>query len=531
MNRVAAIWWPEWSVVAAGCAPSVPAAVLAANRVVAVSGVAHADGVELGQRRRAAQAACPALEVFAPDPAREAITFEPVLAAVDAFTPIVELTRPGACTFSTRGPARYFGGDDSLAARVHAAVLAALPDRVDVAGPPGVGIADGVFAASLAAQHSSRTAVPVVIAPNESDRFVAPFGVHVLGELHESLAELVTVLPHLGITTLGALAQLPAADVVARFGPAGRLAHRLASGGDDRPLDARRPPPDLVARAELDPPAEQVEQVAFRVKGLAEELHDRLASRGLACTRILIELETEHGETRSRRWRHEGALSAAAIAERARWQLDGWLQMPAGAVDAPTAGVALVRLIPDEVVPDKGRQLGFWGGQTQADERAWRALARVGEMVGRDAVTVAVWRGGRGPHDELALVPADTVDLEARVGRSVINETAPWPGRLPPPSPSDVFGEPEPAEVRDDARRPVQVTGRLVMSAPPATVRIGDGPELAVTAWGGPWGLDERWWDPSSRRRRARLQVVAADGRAHLLSAEQGLWWVEATYD
>jgi protein ImuB len=62
-------------------------------------------------------------------------------------------------------------------------------------------------------------------------------------------------------------------------------------------------------------------------------------------------------------------------------------------------------------------------------------------------------------------------------------------------------------------------------------VRIGDGPELAVTAWGGPWGLDERWWDPSSRRRRARLQVVAADGRAHLLSAEQGRWWVEATYD
>ena len=125
MTRVAAIWWPEWPVVAAGCASSVPAAVLAANRVVAVSAVAHADGVELGQRRRAAQAACPALEVFAPDPAREALTFEPVLTAVDAFTPIVELTRPGACTFSTRGPARYFGGDDTLAARVHAALLCA----------------------------------------------------------------------------------------------------------------------------------------------------------------------------------------------------------------------------------------------------------------------------------------------------------------------------------------------------------------------------------------------------------------------
>jgi hypothetical protein len=43
--------------------------------------------------------------------------------------------------------------------------------------------------------------------------------------------------------------------------------------------------------------------------------------------------------------------------------------------------------------------------------------------------------------------------------------------------------------------------------------------------------VDERWWDPGLHRRLARLQVVTADGAAHLLKRSGGGWWVEATYD
>ena len=52
-----------------------------------------------------------------------------------------------------------------------------------------------------------------------------------------------------------------------------------------------------------------------------------------------------------------------------------------------------------------------------------------------------------------------------------------------------------------------------------------------VVAWAGPWPVDERWWDPPAHRRRARAQVVTADGTARLLALEGGRWWVEATYD
>ena len=52
-----------------------------------------------------------------------------------------------------------------------------------------------------------------------------------------------------------------------------------------------------------------------------------------------------------------------------------------------------------------------------------------------------------------------------------------------------------------------------------------------VVAWAGPWPIEEHWWDLQSARRRARVQVVTADGAAYVLSLEGGDWWVEATYD
>ena len=73
------------------------------------------------------------------------------------------------------------------------------------------------------------------------------------------------------------------------------------------------------------------------------------------------------------------------------------------------------------------------------------------------------------------------------------------------------------------------VDARCAVSAPPHQVEIG-GNRLPVTAWTGPWPARERWWDPARTRRRARFQVVTADGRAHLLVFEGGRWHVEAGY-
>jgi protein ImuB len=314
------------------------------------------------------------------------------------------------------------------------------------------------------------------------------------------------------------------------------VAYRLARGLDERPLAAATPPPDLAVQAELDPPAERVDTAAFVAKGLADELHRRLAERGLACTRVVIEVETEHGESLQRLWRHEGALTASAMAERARWQLEGWL-----ASGASTAGITLVRLTPDEVKPDDGRQLGFWGGSAAADERAARALARIQGLLGPEAVLTAVVGGGRGPGERVRLVPWGDPRQPARDGGGPVRsgramrgtqlEMPPWPGQVPVPSPSLVHDPPLPAVVVDAGGELVRVSARAVLSAAPDRVSVPGRREEGVVAWAGPWTADERWWDGAAHRRRARLQVCTSTGMAYLLVLEGGGWTVEATYD
>ncbi|HUQ62488.1 MAG TPA: DNA polymerase Y family protein [Acidimicrobiales bacterium] len=469
---------------------------------------------------------CPGFTVDGSDPDRDARAFEPVVAAVESFTPRVEVLRAGVCAFATRGPSRYFGGDEALAHRVAQRVDEVLGTG---AQPCRVGVADGRFAAERAADAGA------VVPPGNSAAFLAPLPVCTLGT-----SDLPDILRRLGIHTLGDLAALPAPAVLGRFGPDGISAHRLARGLDERPLAARTPPPDLTVAAELDPPVDHPEALAFVAKSLADQLDELLVGQGLMATRVSIQFETEHGESLSRLWRHDGGLTAAALAQRVRWQLDGWLAHsgPSGRereaqcqsgrereAQGPTSGVTLLRLVPDEVGPAKGRQGGFWGGQSDGDERAARVLARVQGMLSPEAVVTAVEAGGREPGDRVCRFPwGDTPPASD-------SKKAPWPGRIPTPSPATVYADRLPAEVVERGGAVVNVTGRGHATSAPARLSIAGSHWTEIAAWAGPWPLDERWWDAAVHRRQARWQVVTTDGAAHLLVVEHGRWSVEATYD
>ncbi|MEY2423814.1 MAG: protein ImuB [Acidimicrobiaceae bacterium] len=516
--RTLVVRCPDWPVIAAGLPLHEPAAVFFANRVVASSPAARAEGVAQNMRRREAQGRCPELAVLEHDPARDARSFEPVVATLDVLTPRIEVSEPGRCAFPTRGPARYFGGDDQLAARAHALASAALGDR----GVVHVGVADGPFAASLAADRHATVIVP----SGRSPVFLGPWPLSTLDR-----PELVDVLNRLGLRTLSDFAALPARDVLARFGSDGATAHRLAAGLDERPPATRPPPPELAVQAELDPPAERVDTAAFVGRALAEELHARLSARGHVCTRLLIVAETEHNECFERLWRLDIAgTSAGMIADRVRWQLDGWLN--GTAAHRPSAGISLLRLVPDELATASGRQLGFWGGGGGADERVVRALARVEGLLGPDSVTVPEWCGGRGPGEQVRLVPAGVVDLTGeRPSAQPQWRTEPWPGSLPAPSPATIPRVDVAAEVVDATGAIVRVTGRGEVSSVPARLRVGNRPSRSIVAWSGPWPVDERWWDDAGHRRHARFQVVTDDGVARLITLEGGRWHLAAVYD
>ncbi|MFJ2190109.1 DNA polymerase Y family protein [Kitasatospora sp. NPDC087861] len=569
--RVLVVWCPDWPV--AAVTGDGPVAVTDGGRILACSAGARAAGVRQGQRLKLAQRLCPALELRDRDPEAETRRFEPVVAAVEAFTPRVEVIRPGLCAIPVKGPGRYFGGEEALAAMVRTAVVDALarepvPDAVPGAAPvPGtdtalatpatpatterpphaqVGVADGLFAAVLAARAG------VLVPAGRTAEFLAPYPVSALGD--EALAEL---LGRLGLPTVGAFAALPPEAVADRFGPAGTVAHRLARGLQPRPLVPRDQEPDLAVEQRFDPPERLAEPLVFVARTLAERLHQRLAGAGLTCRRVAVEVACADGRTASRLWRHEGRLSATALAERVRWQLQAWQgagtftppagstapddpdrtegpvrpadpdrladpDRPAGPAD-PDAGFTLLRLAPDGLSPDQGRQLALWG-QAVADDRVERAVARVQAVLGHAGLRRIEPAGGRGPGEQAVKVPwGEPYEAAAPAD-------APWPGRLPDVWPAVVLREPAPVRVLDGAGQPVTVDGRAGVSARPALV-VFQGRRERVDGWTGPWPAVEYWWDQSLARRRARFQVVVGGGRALLLTVEGGAWYLEAGYD
>jgi protein ImuB len=519
------LWCPHWPVVVAGAHGNEPVAVLHANRVVAHSLAAAADGIALGMRRREAQARCPQLRIEAHDPTRDAREFDRVVQAVAQMVPRVEITEPGTLTFLARGPARYFGGEAAMATTAVATAAEAVGLSLAAVGSLGLGVADGRFAAGIAARRAAGQAAPVVVpaGTRATAGFLRDLPVQLLADVAGVPADFVHLLHRLGLHHLGALAALPATDLAARFGPLGQFAHRIAAGGDDRLPGTHDPPAGLQVQRVFEPPVQHSDALVFVGRQLAEELVARLAVDGQVCTRLVVVGETEHGERSERVWYRSSGLSAAAMVERVRWQLDAW----ATSGDL-TAGVMMLRLDPVEVRSDDGVQLGLWGGRTQADDWAVRAVARLVALAGEQQVLVPAARGGRQPHDTHAWVPAATADLTDPAER-LAAVAAPWPGSLPSPSPAVVHEPARAVEVLDASGKPVAVSGRGVVSAAPATVQVGTTSE-PVQAWAGPWPVDERWWDATRARRTARFQVLTRSGRLLLVGIERGQWWLTAEY-
>ncbi|MEC3913176.1 DNA polymerase Y family protein [Nocardia sp. CDC160] len=562
-RRVLVVWCPDWPAVAAAAEAGVAAtravAVFANNRVVACTAVARAEGIRRGLRKREAQGRCPDLLVAQEDSDRDARLFEPVVAAVDATVPGVEVLRPGMLALSARGAARFFGSEEAAAERLVDAVAA-------VGAECQIGIADELSTAVFAARRA--TLVP----PGKGAEFLAPMPVSELA-VEPVLAapqrvELVDLLHRLGLRRIGDFAALTPAEVSSRFGADAIVAHRCARAVPERPPAARLPAADLTVEHRCDPPIERVDMAAFVGRMLATELHTKLSAAAVACTRLVIHAETEAGDQLSRIWRCAEPLTPDSTADRIRWQLDGWLtrraldrarahrhsvesdrrnaasnrhdlspntvvrdpdsQLSDDWDTGPNAAVTLLRLEPIEVVAAGALQLGLWGGVGEDEERARRALIRVQSLLGGDAVRMGVLSGGRGPEERITLVPLGDEPVPAA------DPAQPWPGRLPQPAPALVLTHRPRIRLESADGAPIWVTDRGLFTADPALLHWGSS-SWRLTGWAGPWPLDDRWW---TRRHgftaRAQVQIHTEDVRrlrALLLLGYDHAWHVEGLYE
>lgn len=549
--RVMAVWCPDWPAVSAARAEGhglhLPLAVVGARGVLACNAVARAAGVRRGLRRREAQFRCPELVVVAADPARDAVWFEPVVQALDAVVPGIEVLRPGLFVFSAAGALRFHGGVEEVVTRV--------VDAVAVTGTEcQVGLADELPTAVLVARGS------VLLEQDGDAEYLAGLAVEMLGVepvLGDPMvvAELVGLLRRLGVRTLGDFAALPARDVATRFGEAGAVAHRIARAVPWRPPSVTAVPSGAAVEHRCDPPLERVDEAAFLGRRLAEELHTVLSAAGVVCLRLSITARIEGGAEVNRVWRCAAPLTPEGTADRLRWQLEGWLTGTAITGGAGGAVTVLV-LEPVEVVPAGLVQEGLWGEAGLAEARVHRALVRVQGLLGPEAVRVPVAVGGRGPGDRVSSLPYGDAPSDPVT-------TGPWPGAMPAPSPSVVWPGPNyRLEVRESgdagaeivarvplgggvvlrtrAGEPVRVTARGLLTGQPEQFEVGRH-RGRVTGWSRPWPLDEAWWefgvDGSPRGPRARMQVVPERAAALLLGCVLGdesdpaRWTVEGVYE
>lgn len=513
-----------------------PLTVLDSGRVVACTSPAHRLGVRIGQRRKEAESLCEGLVVLPRDLTDEIRTFEYVVRALEEFGVEVALREPGWAGFATRGPTRRLGGEIALASAVSDAVTAALAappfslgegdlGRSNVPGEEigcRVGIGDGPFVATLAAQ-ADRLAEQRVVAHGATSAFLRTKPIEVLNR-----PKLTEVLRRLGIATLGDFAALPADDVLARFGSDGAHCHELSRGEEGSRPRGRAAVATYAREVLFDPPASVVDELTFAARTLAEELMAALADDGRACSLLLCEVQMSEGERLVRRWSHDGPWSSPLIVERLRWQLDAWLSAPRAfdeqEGDYPR-GIERLGLVAEEVVAATGREVTLWGRPPSDTERVERVLARVQGLLGPDAVQRPFLVGGRDPRERVRLVPfGEPPPPERRFA------DLPWPGRLPAPNPVLLVVPPVAVALSTEHGVPFFVDGRGTTNGAPSVVVI-NGRHSEVTAWAGPWPVDEQWWHQGAARRRARLQIVVAGGAAYLLAQEHGRWLLEGRYD
>jgi protein ImuB len=355
-----------------------------AQRVGEVSGAAEARGVAAGMPLGEALARCPDLVLVPADPIAAGEAWEEALRALESVGAAVEPATAGLAYFETAGLRGLHGSD--------VATLAAA--RRELARPAHMGTGPTRFCA-LAAALAARSRRPLVLDPREARRWLAGRPISLLG-WREETAVLCEPLARLGLRTLGELARLGRGPLSDRFGAAGALAHRLASG-EDEPLRPRR-----------------------REEALEEEMALGDASSGEALGRVLGVLVSRLLARPERRARTLRAvvLSARLVAgggwrERVVFRQASsdperiWLALSLRLLSLPAPAAAL-QLSVAEFGPPGGDQ-----GALLDQDRAMRAarlreaVAMTRALAGRDAAlrAVCVDPDSRVPERRVVLAP------------------------------------------------------------------------------------------------------------------------------
>lgn len=414
---------------------------------------AHRLGVAANMTRVEAETFPAAL--LARSPSEEQSARSALLACVAHFTPRVEeCSRESTyvCVLDIDGTGQLFGPPAQLAA--------SLLERLRAVGLTAAIAVTANFHAARCLALARNSGFCVI--PAEQERTaLAPLPLAVL-DMTESQAE---TFFSWGLDTLGDLADLPEASLIARMGQDGKRLRQLALGTAQHlfvPLEE-----DLAfeEHIELDTPVDLLDSLLFVLRVLLQQLIARATNHLVALASVTVTLKLEGAAEHARTVRP--ALPAN--------DLPLWMKLLQLDLSAHPPQAAILALTLAAEVGNRGKvQLGLFSPQTPEPGRLDVTLARLRSLVGDDCVGMPVLKDTHRP-DSFEVVPFRI----SSASREAVHSSEPHPAR-------GALRTLRPVE-------PLSIT--LRGKAPEAFVFRAT--RYRVERAYGPWIASGEWWSPT----------------------------------
>ncbi|HEY7944349.1 MAG: Y-family DNA polymerase [Burkholderiales bacterium] len=374
-----ALYFPELplSVFARADTGAVPAVVSSASYrpdVVAANGAAKRRGIVAGLSIAAALALDPEIAIHLRDERAEAAALKSIALWAGQWTSTISIEPPAGVLLEISGCLNYFGGLDTLLARIDAGLAALGFSGVAATAPTAL-------AANLLAQAGQSIAIEHA-ADLESRLKALP------AALLDNARPVLGTLTGIGVRTIGDVLALPRDGVARRFGQGllEEIDRACGARPDPRPLFVA--PERYHGQLELPAPVAEAEALLFAVRRLIVELAGFLQGRGAGVTRLRCDLI------------HEDAVPTSIVlglaATRRIEHMVNVLRERLARETLPDR-VEAIRLVSEEIAPLAAQEGELFSGANRRGESGAQWIERVRARLGDDAVREPCLRGDHRP--------------------------------------------------------------------------------------------------------------------------------------